>query len=199
MAVSHYLVSWIQVGGLIVGLYGFFFLSLGIFGDKSIPWFRALLPAAGMGLGSFVAIEATVVGRHTSLFPAVPWIAGLLVFGEAYGIGVLVVRKSHSATNRVRAGRMLRLARIVTIVCISLATVFGCIYFVGGTNSGTAVYVVIFSAGLILLVWAEVLVFAIPQIAQEALLAKLGFILSALAILTQFLPPVLDLLNIPIR
>jgi hypothetical protein len=50
MLVSHYLVSLIQVVGLVVGLLGFFYLSLGLFDRSSLRWFRPLLAATAFAL-----------------------------------------------------------------------------------------------------------------------------------------------------
>jgi len=85
MSISHYWVSGIQVAGLIVGLYGFFFLSIGVFGVKSIPWFRALLPATGAALGSILIYlsflglrpDDTIVSSPLSLVSLYPLLARL--------------------------------------------------------------------------------------------------------------------------
>lgn len=46
MSISQHVISWIQIGGLVVSLYGFFFLTT-IYGDRGISRFRPLLPATG--------------------------------------------------------------------------------------------------------------------------------------------------------
>jgi hypothetical protein len=74
-----------------------------------------------------------------------------------------------------------------------------CRLITGHTSARTLGYTAAYSAGIVLLVWAEVLIFTIPHLAQEAQMAKLGFILSVAGISTQFLPPALDLLGITVK
>ncbi len=87
MVVSHYVVSWIQVVGLIVGLYGFFFLSIPIFGEGSVRWLRPFLPAVAVGLGMFIPFVSAPAGVGGDLpVPLVFIVVGASAF--AYYIGV---------------------------------------------------------------------------------------------------------------
>ncbi len=45
MVISHYVVSWIQIGGLICTLIGLFYLSLSVFNHSAIKYVRPLFPA----------------------------------------------------------------------------------------------------------------------------------------------------------
>ena len=52
---------------------------------------------------------------------------------------------------------------------------------------------------MVLVLWSLLSVDVLPRALTDARLQKVGFVLSAIAILTQFIPPVLDLLSISVR
>src|SRR5262245_41851355 len=106
MIVSHYWVSGIQVGGLILGLLGFFYLSLGLFGRTGFNLFRPILPA--------IAVAVTECVYATFFLPfAVTWDSWTFAFYAAtafiagYAGGLFV--------SRHRGGRALRIALVVTV------------------------------------------------------------------------------------
>lgn len=223
MVISHYLVSWIQVGGLIVGLYGFFFLSISVFGTRSTPWFRALLPASGVMLGLLIAFTAPDSSAHNS-GEAIPWwlwsmlpILFLLLYITAAktrtetfpstpsGDTDPEVNNSASSINQ-SAMRRKKSARSLDIMLLLFGSsmtlvLMGCVgsavlasLRAGQPVSYLAFYLTV-SGGLALAFWGEVLVVYVPRFLNEKRLLMLGFILSMFAILTQFIPPALDLLN----
>lgn len=83
MVVSHYLISQIQVAGLIVELLGFFYLSLGIFGRVVVDIFRPLLPgtAATVLVGVFVVPYA---GAPLMVRASLLLFTFILVYGFTY-------------------------------------------------------------------------------------------------------------------
>ncbi len=186
MEVSHYLVSWIQVSGLIVGLYGFFFLTIPIFGDGTIRWFRALLPAAAVGLGYLVALAQP--GRQ--LLPS--WLLWVSVVGAA------TAAYSASSQKTVRRYWFAFGWAIVGLVLV-LDGIFIVSLLAHQSGTDTIPNILSVNIGGLLAGCGYLLIVLLPRILGEKGLLKLGVLLSGLAILTQFLPPVLDLLNISIR
>src|SRR6476469_7683122 len=81
MPVSHTVVSWIQVVGLSIGLDGFF-LSFSALSKTSTPWFRALLPATGMGLGVLLWSRTDLMMLDNPWPAAIGW--GVAIFFIAW-------------------------------------------------------------------------------------------------------------------
>lgn len=202
MSVSHTVVSWIQVLGLIVGLYGFFFVSIGMFGDTSARWFAALLPALASGLGALLYTLQTSASWVT-------WLATAFSFAYGYWIGLPPKHPiPRTILNKSKLYRFLTMSKNVTIiwavgVAASGLLLAGILFIVRHTAGKSLTQHESFEAiafgGAVLILVAFVSEYWLPRVLQPRILSLLGFTLSVLAILTQFIPPVLDLLNIPVK
>lgn len=203
MSVSHTFVSWIQVIGLIVGLYGFFFVSVSIFGDKNARWFSALLPASGMGVGLLVWMS----GMSVSPIIYVP--AALLVFVTFY-VAAAHIRMENMVIDDKDdpSGLMRKLSKLlfVTTVTITIPTLVLLVWagiapsnHVSASQAASDSAILRILAGGVMILWGVILIYSLPKSLESPQLLKLGFVLSVLAVLTQFIPPVLDLLNIPVK
>lgn len=236
MVVSHLLVSWVQVLGLVVGLFGSFYLEIGLFGKKNMPWLSALLPAAASGLGLLLLYSSTVVGQFVNAVlrlgnrhPPQPtslvwfaWFCGVGTLAYYYFFGALLAKRQASGDkystfwgrfkfyrrfksldplanlylDRKGAGVMVLVLAFGTIVIIGVTTF---LYLNGADTSDRLNNALHIGGGIAVLYVGQMIMMASVQISDPEQLKKIGFILSALAILTQFVPPVLDLLNISVK
>lgn len=202
MSVSHTVVSWVQVIGLIIGLDGFFFLSFSIFGKTSTPWFRALLPATGMGLGLLLWSQNAYMMVVNPQLTSIGWSVAILLVAWTYvaaSIGFTFRLKDIDAfADRLVTFTIRGSFALMTLLYVLILghTVF---QVVTGTLGGTDARSFGFLTAAVLVVWSLLSVDLLPRALTDVRLQKVGFVLSALAILTQFIPPVLDLLNITIK
>ncbi len=194
MTISQHLVSWILIVGLILGLYGFFFLSTGIFGSKSIPWFRMLLPATGMALGAFLFGSYLDLGTVFDILP-VPVLFSVVTFVLVYFLGRYMPTESESEARRTLR-QIVGFAVFNTIVGIVVIAISVAAYQMGSATIEDLWLGIRGGIGWSLYFWMALPIF-LPRMLSEQRLVKVGFLLSAIAILTQFIPPVLDVLNIP--
>ncbi len=191
MEVNHYLVSGIQVVGLIVGLIGFFYLSLSLFGATGVNFIRPLLPAAasatlgGLAFG-FAVPRAGNVG-----------VAIAILFIVGYGLGYL---SQPGRTRPLDLGIIVRFV-LASVIGNVVASALEQVAKTGLTPQTTAslVNTAVFSISVLGVTIAAVAPIAAIRYLSTTRLQYVGFTASVLAILTQFIPPVLDLLNIPIR
>ena len=213
MVINHYWVSWFQFIGLFVGLFGFFYLEIGIFGDKNAPWISALLPAFAMGLGMLLLLTSNSVGQLLSAVSPhganwenwIPWAFAVTFFLQAWWLAAQSARRrtrwdrpGGASEGRVRM-RLLDLlvgGAFWIIVTIGVTTV---LFLSGEHSSDRLTNALHIGGGVVLLILGEVALFSIPRLRDNEKLRWIGFILSAIAILTQFIPPVLDLLNISVK
>lgn len=201
MSASHTVVSWIQVIGLIVGLYGFFFLSISIFGDTSARWFAALLPALASGLGALLYTLQNSASWVT-------WLATIFSFAYGYWIGLSPKNPApRNVLNNSKLYKFIAVSKNVTAIWAAAAAICGLllatILFIARHVEGQSLTQhesaeAIAFGGAILFLAAFVSEYWLPRVLQPRILSSLGFVLSVLAVLTQFIPPVLDLLNVPI-
>jgi hypothetical protein len=199
MVVSQHLVSWIQVAGLILGLYGFFFLSISLFGNKNARWFSALLPASGLGLSGLL-VATGFPGLPLVVSDLVVVITGVGFFVAGYWLGVDSWRRwdsEVSAEQMIRARNLLLILWPLMAVVLVAVVAFNAIVL--QSSSVFIDYQIRFVVGFVLLVGTVTLLLSLPKSLGAGRLLGLGFILSLFAILTQFIPPVLDLLSITIR
>lgn len=211
MAVSHSVVSWIQVGGLIIGLYGFFFLSISIFGDTSARWFAALLPALASGLGALLYTSAYSPSSEpaVSIPPSwVAWLVTLLSFAYGYWIGLPPKNPTPRNVLDNKLHKFIVVSKHVFVIWTIGVAVCGLLlagalliarHLQGKSLTQHESFDAIAFGGAILYMAALVSEYWLPRMLKGGRLLKLGFFLSTIAILTQFLPPVLDLLGIAVK
>jgi uncharacterized BrkB/YihY/UPF0761 family membrane protein len=201
MSVSHYVVSGIQVAGLILGLYGFFFLSITTFGENSTRWIRSILPASAATLGVYV-VGAAFPRFENWLFGSYALIVGIITY---FVSAQITAENEATLTIRERLARKLfrqAAVGILVTLLIGVGVGFGIGLIVLGPIAVTRPHDLL---GLLLFVGSLIVVplillgaLSLPRILTPDRLEMLGFLLTLLAILTQFIPPVLDLLNITI-
>jgi hypothetical protein len=199
---SQHTVSWIQICGLIASLYGFFYLSMGLFGAGGIAAFRPLLPASASAI-AVVALNA--------LWPTPLATTTLDLVGAALGMGIIAYGFAFDEQPRRASGASSASATPKRHVPASaLGFIAGSIVLVGtgllqSANASvaprprtTTVWV-----GLALAVALTMAFLAIsaraPRYLSEQRLQVLGFMLSVLGIASGFLPPLLDVLAVPVR
>jgi hypothetical protein len=202
MSVSHTVVSWIQVIGLVIGLDGFFFLSFSVFGKTSTPWFRSLLPATGMGLGILLWSRTDLMMLDNPWPPAIGWGVAIFFIAWTYfaaSIGITFRLKDVDTFADKLVTYSIRGSLV--LMTILYVVVLGIIAFLAitGTLHSDDIRSFGFLTAMVLVLWSLISVDLLPRTVTDARLQKIGFLLSALAILTQFIPPVLDLVNISVR
>lgn len=197
MTVSHYLVSGIQVAGLVVGLFGLFYLSLGLFGKTGTSLLLALLPAGAGGIAfGFIGAEIPLAGAGVSLLGGGnPLVFGLLfaVLGFIVMYGQALVAQRSDGLNRRRYSQISLVAFIVIAVLSIVDTLLRPV--AGEDVPALALRMVPGVAGGAIGIAMTWLLYATPRLSERRL-QSIGFVASTLAALTQFIPPVLDLLNI---
>jgi hypothetical protein len=192
--VSQYLVSWIQVAGLIVGLLGLFYLSLGVFGKTGTSFLRPLLPATANGLsfGLLEWVAAQITPKIFSGFEAL--LIGIGFAGVGYYLALLIQTPSDWFRKQ---------ARIVAFGMGGVALLIGLANLAVAVSGYLGVGIPVRDAPMILVLAVLTLtnaasyafVLIVPRLSERRL-QTVGFGASVLAILTQFIPPVLDILNI---
>jgi hypothetical protein len=186
MEVSHYLVSGIQVAGLVIGLLGFFYLSLSLFGRTRMNFFLPLLPAAASALGASVLIAIASPA-------SAPWrviFAAAIGFAGAYALAFIVQRQESASPGATRSRLPGALEVIILVLTGALVTTIG----VPARQNILTLGVIGLGLGVLLGILS-----LLPPLLSARRLQYVGFMASVLAVLTQFIPPVLDLFNIPIR
>lgn len=206
---SQHLISWIQVGGLILGLYGFFLLSYETLSGKTGPWFAAFLPATAVCIGAVALLGALDNPSNNLLFLFAPNNAATLarvratipeyglagfVFGYVYSVYQLLTTPK---TPRVRF-LALRLALVFVLASLVGVGLVALLYVNFWSGGGSLSGFLVISGTMTLLILGESLAATGPMILSRESLPKWGFALTAIAILTQFIPPVLDVLNIAV-
>jgi hypothetical protein len=198
VVVSHYLVSWIQAGGLIVGLHGFFFLLIGVFGKKSTPWFCALLPATGIGVGLLLAVSPEPGLLPTSSSPVVLLLIVLPLTALTYLAAVAGALGSGGPQDRLSPYLVVVLTVVISFLYL-ITVCMAILQLLSRSMAENDSHALGLATVFMLYWWSFVSVSRLPRVLTGARLRTIGFFLSALAILTEFIPPVLDLLNISIR
>jgi hypothetical protein len=182
MVVSHYVVSWIQVVGLLIGLMGLFYLSLPVFRDSALKYLRPALPAMVLAILSAVGpFMVTIPGQGHD--PATVISTMVVCFLGGYFIGY------HSQGEGRRGYAVGGFAVLVLIIFVGVTALAG-----GSLSAALPSFVYDVLAALCF-VGAVIL----PARLTKDHVQYIGVIVSVLAVLTQFIPPVLDLLNIPIK
>jgi hypothetical protein len=211
MVVSHYVVSSIQVAGLVVGLLGFFYLSLTLFGRTGFNLFRPLLPASAVAIAvSFMTlniITSAEIWKAAAIgvigFVAAYWLACGAQFEKRKPEVVRTgppLSHSHEGIDQEHHSSNLRPAYsnvsilVLRVLPLALSAAFVILVASSGSTSGGQLILLVAIVEMFLYWPAEL----VPMLSQRRL-QYVGFTLSILAILTQFIPPVLDLLNIPVR
>lgn len=206
MVISQHTVSWVQICGLIASLYGFFYLSMALFGASGIAAFRPLLPASA----SAIAVLAL-----NALWPTPLATTTLDLVGAALGMGIIAYgfafeeqpRRASDASSDASSVAVTRRRRIPAA---ALGFIAGSIILVGtvflqSANTAAAPRPPTTTAlvGLAVAVALTMALLAIsaraPRYLSEQRLQVLGFMLSVLGIASGFLPPLLDVLAVPVR
>ena len=187
---SQHLVNWIQIGGLIAGLYGFFFLSISIFGENSTPWFRALLPATAVGMGFIIAVTAQ---RFRNGDLAIFICITLFQSAYAYLMSVSASSRSKDIERKLLRRQIIGVVILYLSVAIGFAAVSKIENMSVSTFLQAEVGAAVGNAGLALAYTAQ-------YILSSKRLQALGFVLSLFAILTQFVQPVLvELFHVTVK
>lgn len=202
MSVSHTVVSWIQVIGLVIGLDGFFFLSFSVFGKASTPWFRSLLPATGMGLGVLLWSQNDYMMVANPWPPAIGWGVAIFLVVWTYVaalIGITFRLKDVDTFADKLVTYSIRSSMVLLPLCYAVILGHTVFQVVTGTLGKEDARSFGFLTAVVLVFWSLISVDLLPRTLTDVRLQKVGFVLSAAAILTQFIPPVLDLLNITVK
>jgi hypothetical protein len=178
MPITH-LVAWSQVLGLVVGLLGSFYLALGVFGKDDVNYFRPLLPAVA------AALSTPLLWSFAPAQMPLPWVLAFVVvnafFGYFIGLKDPLPFMDSQQYQVMRTGtRLVAALGIIIGIAAGLTRIPGLQFWV-----------------FTLANWA--LLFLISDATRtldKELLKRIGFAASVFAVATQFIPPVLDLLNI---
>lgn len=227
MIISHYLISWVQVAGLIATLYGFFYLSsMEVFGTKSIYIFRPLLPALATGLSFTIFTKFAEYVNNAPTLLALLWtrlpIPIVVVFIGSFLCGLMFAALIEELrTSKGEEVIWPLLYPMVKPICKPIyniykdhrremiRTLLG-IYLFSIVLSGTLVLLhwvpssyfiaVVLQVPIYLLVIASLtLLIMSPRYLSKDRLINLGFFLSVFGILTSFLPAILDVTGITIH
>lgn len=204
MVVSQYWVLGIQVSGLVLGLMGAFYLSVGLFGKMGSDIFTPLLPATAAALGGgigfwFLWFASLPAPQRVPLFleanTALAVLFAMVLFIVEYAL-VLVMRYY---LRRQRDYPNLTDALPLRIIVIAVPVYF-LFFALSNLHTYPSIVNAVTHAGLEV---TSAVALCIPPAAipllSERRLQVIGFGTIVVALLTQFIPPVLDLLNIPIR
>lgn len=205
MTVSHLVVSWIQVGGLAISLYGLFYLSLGLFPRTGISLFRPLLPAGGAGILGYVfgAVREHFPKEVIFILPFSAYVFGLISFVIGYLVAFQAQFLKEETSNRIQIVLRASLTGVGAIITICVATAVALsVQFVGDAAT-TAIADITINSIQLLLVLLFVIGLSIPIFLTPGLTEKrlqmTGFAFSVLGIFTGFLPAILDVANIAVR
>ena len=186
MSVNHYVVSWIQVLGLVVGLLGFFYVSVGLFGKAGKSLLRPLLPALALAIvGAVGPLVVSIPGQGRD--PVTVLVTALVCFAAGYFMGYFGQKPQRDARMEV-----FRLASFGFVVVAIMAVVVLLEWQVPSEVVALAVFIAVF----VVVVWVTL---ELPAHLTERHVIQIGIVATVLAFLTQFIPPLLDLLNISIR
>lgn len=205
--VSRYLVDGIVIAGLLAGTLGVFYLSMGFFGKHRVSYLRPLLPAVTLpGLLMLLVISHPTL-EHTRTrclltlcapvsAPATrqSQVAGLVVIG----LSTYLLAYTLQFLRPDVAGSHFRVVEILWAVVIVIGglTSFTFVLFLFGNSFVAAIVGATYFAGLYVALAA--LVLGSIRLSEEQL-KVIGLILTFVGIATQFLPPILDLLNISVK
>lgn len=201
MTIGLYVLLLIHVIGLFIGLMGLFYLSLGLFGRTNKNVFTPLLPASaaaivgGMAIWSLSFWSLPPRFRVSPLFEApnniFAVVFGVVLFVAEYGFVLLI--RYYIQQLRDNATLSSALPLYATIAVSSIIFLFSCISSLQTQHN-------VVHAGITAIVG---LVITIPLVAipllSERQLQLFGFVASVIAVLTQFFPAMLDMLNVAIR
>jgi hypothetical protein len=198
--VSRYWVDGVVIAGLVGGALGVTYLSMGLFGKHGVRFLRPLLAACFFATGAAIYF-------HANPTRDIPW--PLIAIGAFVGgylltlsVSLLADLRGEAAVSKVSlqtvvwsvitigvgiltilAVQVLSLLKLIApsgvLTAIVNLSIFLC--FAGATYFNISVWVVFFAS------------------LSEAKLRVYGLILTFVGIATQFLPPVLDLLNISVK
>jgi hypothetical protein len=202
MIISQHTVSWVQICGLIASLYGFFYLSMALFGAGGIAAFRPLLPASA----SAIAVLAL-----NALWPTPLATTTLDLVGAALGMGIIAYgfafeeqpRRAPDASSAAVTRRRRIPATVLGFIAGSIILVGTVLLQSANTAMEPRPRTTTALVGLAVAVALTMVLLAIsaraPRYLSEQRLQVLGFMLSVLGIASGFLPPLLDVLAVPVR
>jgi len=183
MVVSHYVVSWIQVIGVAVGLLGFFYVSIGLFGKAAPSLLRPLLPALALAIvGTVGPLVVQVPGQGRD--PVTTIVTAIVCFGAGYFMGYYSQSPQPANKNKAKS-----VGRFIIPVLLGIQVVT---FLLPGTAVSLTIFSIVLSAAVLAALY-------LPALLTERTMITIGSVATVLAFLTQFIPPMLDLLNIPIR
>lgn len=198
---SQHVVSFIEVLGLAIGLLGFFYLSLsgGMFGERGPSIIRPILPGLALAVSFSLAYYALpplgFTGEPHSLSLQSLAVQTLVPFVAGYFFAFFSQQESY-----VKRQFFTDLGIYSALMFVSGAAANIFQYVNGGDRIPLSVGVLLHALanliGVILVM--NLTVFVGPVLLKERVMKTIGIVATILAILAQFLPPVLDLLNIPI-
>lgn len=197
----QHLVSVIELLGLVIGLLGFFYLSLsgGMFGKRGPSLIRPILPGLAFAL-SIELVRNTVPPLGFTDDPRTLSVQSLAVrtlwsFALGYFTAFLSQREFNS---KQKFFKLFVSYNVVGIVSGAADLIWQ--YVRGGERVPLSISVLLHAIAFLVgaVVLLDVILIIGPVLLNERVMKNIGIIATILAILAQFLPPMLDLLNIPI-
>lgn len=190
---SQHLVSAIELLGLVVGLLGFFYLSIDYFGTSGPNLVRPLLSAFALGVFiavfSFTSVLDQVLGvPRAQSQPIVQLVAVIGVSAVGYLTGYI----------SQKTGPFLLRDLLINVgfLLIGIGASFAFPIVSGDLSAASylRLMVLVVPSGAIL-----IFLIALPGYLKDRAqtVKNIGLTATIIAILAQFLPPALDLLNIP--
>lgn len=207
MFADHW-VAWSQVAGLMVGLFGLFFVSVDIVGDTFTRWLIALLPATGVGLGwalLFVPLTPVLASMSQTHFSQsdLRWFQVGIVFMSffaGYDMTLMFLRtrekrmqraKSESSSPIISRGEE-RVARIIAVILVAvlpaIITLF--LYLNHTLNDGSVQTAIVLDIGWAIYTGCFFVLARMPLNFNGKRLQTIGIGLTVFAVITQFFPPV---------
>ncbi len=189
--VSRYAVDVFMIGGLIIGTLGVLYLAEGLFGQRGHALFHRLLVALGWAVFSSATYYALGVLNPKTQSPLSSIIFGAAIGGLGIGFGLTDFYQLnwHKFRKGDISGRLVYAGGALVPVILMLSNVF-----VAHESIFFASLVAGYSAVLLLIGPA----FDLLSGFSGRQLQVVGLILTLLGIATQFIPPILDLLNIKV-
>lgn len=199
--VSHYLVSGIQLFGLVVGTFGVFYLSQGLFGRVGNQLLRRLLSAIPMAL--FFALwglsVASLLSRYIAAAEQAPWLLAILGGLLGFLIGYSTVGDKDYLQRGLLSftSRELAWQAIAVVGAVILLSVMG-LGDIPADWAGRTLVAVLTYAGILVF---DVVLRAAARLVNlsDKQLQLSGLVLTLLGIATQFISPILDLFSIPVH
>jgi hypothetical protein len=216
MFTDHW-VAWTQVAGLMVGLFGLFFVSVDIVGDTFTRWLIALLPATGIGLGwlliflplapqiaSLIQLPVSQSGfRWFQVGLAAYCFLGGYFATVLYG-GARIRRKQRAKTdsssptiisNAERFGRITGRLTVAMPAALLPAIVTVILYLNHTLHDSSLQTAIVIDVGWFVYTWCYVVVAQLPLNLEGKQLQRIGIVMTVLAVITQFIPPVVELVS----